>query len=393
MSALAHERVVAERSVLQTLQIGMGWFSEDPGGLNRVYANLIAELLHAGVEVQGFVVGSSDVMHLSGGSVAAFAPRGSSLVFRMHALRRAAMEWLRTRPEALVVSHFAQNAFPVLDQLGEHPFVVHFQGPWGQESRVEGAPPWAVMAKELVERSVYGRAAQAIVLSSAFRDILTDQFSVERDRIHVIPGGVEVNRFASAPPRAACREALGWPTDRPIVLSVRRLVRRVGVDVLVEAAVALRARVPDALVLMAGTGPLRHELEARIDALGLGDTVRLIGFIPDDMLPLAYRAADLTVVPTTSLEGFGLITVESLAAGTPCVVTPVGGLAEIVSPFAPQLVAAEATKIEIGTTLADALLGAVPLPTTEQCTAYAKRCFDWPVIAARVRDVYELARQ
>jgi glycosyltransferase involved in cell wall biosynthesis len=174
---------------------------------------------------------------------------------------------------------------------------------------------------------------------------------------------------------------------------VRRLVRRVGVDVLVESAVALRARVPDALVLMAGTGPLRPELEARIDALGLGDTVRLLGFVPDEMLPLAYRAADLTVVPTTSLEGFGLITVESLAAGTPCVVTPIGGLAEIVSPLAPQLVAGEATKAEIGATLADALLGAVPLPTTEQCTAYAKRCFDWPVIAARVRDVYELARQ
>ena len=119
---------------------------ENPGGLNRVYANLVSELLHAGVELQGFVVGSADVMHASGGSVASFAPADASLVFRMHALRRAAVEWLRTRPDAVVVSHFAQNAFPMLDQLGEHPFVVHFQGPWGQESRVEGAPPWAVMA-------------------------------------------------------------------------------------------------------------------------------------------------------------------------------------------------------------------------------------------------------
>ncbi|HEV7993872.1 MAG TPA: glycosyltransferase family 4 protein [Gemmatimonadaceae bacterium] len=393
MTALAHEPHRASRAALQTLQIGMGWFSEDPGGLNRVYANLVAELLHAGVEVQGFVVGTADVMHASGGSVSAFAPAGSSLVFRMHALRRAALDWLRTRPDAVVVSHFAQNVFPMLDQLGEHPFVVHFQGPWGQESRVEGAPPWAVMAKELVERAVYGRASQAIVLSSAFREILATQFGVDRERIHVIPGGVEVDRFSSAPPRAACRAALGWPSDRPIVLCVRRLVRRVGVDVLVESAVALRERVPDALVLMAGTGPLRAELEERIAALGLQDTVKLLGFVPDDMLPLAYRAADLTVVPTTALEGFGLITVESLAAGTPCVVTPVGGLGEIVAPLAPQLVTAGATKGDIGATLADALLGAVPLPSTEQCSAYARRCFDWPVIAARVRDVYELARQ
>jgi glycosyltransferase involved in cell wall biosynthesis len=393
MTALAHEPQSDVRATLQTLQIGMGWFGEEPGGLNRVYANLVSELLHAGVELQGFVVGSADVMHASGGSVASFAPPDASLVFRMHALRRAALEWLRTRPDAVVVSHFAQNAFPLLDQLGNHPLVVHFQGPWGQESRIEGAPSWAVMAKELVERAVYGRAAQAIVLSSAFRDVLADQFGVERERIHVIPGGVEVDRFASAPPRAKCRKVLGWPTDRPIVLCVRRLVRRVGVDVLVESALAVRARVPDALILMAGTGPLSAELEERIHALGLENTVQLLGFVPDELLPLAYRAADLTVVPTTSLEGFGLITVESLAAGTPCVVTPVGGLAEIVAPLAPQLITAAATKTDIGATISDALLGAVPLPTMEQCSAYAKRSFDWPVVAARVRDVYELARQ
>jgi glycosyltransferase involved in cell wall biosynthesis len=393
MSAIAREAVLAPRAALQTLQIGMGWFGENPGGLNRVYANLVSELLRAGVELQGFVVGSAGVMHASGGSVASFAPADASLVFRMHALRRAALEWLRTRPDAVVVSHFAQNAFPLLDQLGDHPFVVHFQGPWGQESRVEGAPAWAVMAKELVERAVYGRATHAIVLSSAFREILATQFGVERERIHVIPGGVEVNRFASAPPRASCRKALGWPADRPIVLCVRRLVRRVGVDVLVESALAVRARVPDALILLAGNGPMRAELEERIQARGLEDTVRLLGFVPDDQLPLAYRAADLTVVPTTALEGFGLITVESLAAGTPCIVTPVGGLGEIVAPLSPQLITASATKADIGATIADALLGAVPLPTSQQCAAYARRCFDWPVIADRVRDVYELARR
>ena len=153
------------------------------------------------------------------------------------------------------------------------------------------------------------------------------------------------------------------------------------------------ARVPDALVLIAGTGPLRAELEARVAALGLAHHVRFLGFVPDADLPTAYRAADLTVVPTTALEGFGLITVESLAAGTPCVVTPVGGLGEIIAPLSPQLITAGATKADVSTTIADALLGTIPLPTAEQCSAYARRCFDWPVIASRVRDVYELARQ
>jgi glycosyltransferase involved in cell wall biosynthesis len=292
----------------------------------------------------------------------------------------------------VVVSHFAMHAFPVLPQVARHPLVVHFQGPWGQESRVEGAGHLAVLTKETVERAVYGRAAHAIVLSAAFRDVLAHRFRVPMQRIHVIPGGVDVDRFAGTVlPRRKCRRALGWPTDRPIVLCVRRLVRRVGVDTLVEAAVSLRARVPDVLVLIAGTGPLDGELQARITALGLGHHVRLLGFVPDDTLPVAYRAADLSVVPTSSLEGFGLVTVESLASGTPCVVTPVGGLTDVVAPFAPQLVTDSASAADIAAVLAAALRDEIPVPNAAQCEAYARRDFDWPVVAARVRHVYELA--
>jgi glycosyltransferase involved in cell wall biosynthesis len=173
---------------------------------------------------------------------------------------------------------------------------------------------------------------------------------------------------------------------------VRRLVRRVGVDTLVDAAAALRARVPEALVLIAGRGPLREELEARIVARGLANHVRLLGFVADDALPLAYRAADLTVVPSAALEGFGLVTVESLAAGTPCVVTPVGGLVDVVSPLAPQLVSRSPSAADIADTLADALLGRIPLPGAAGCASYAREGFDWPVVVARVRRVYEEAR-
>jgi glycosyltransferase involved in cell wall biosynthesis len=194
-------------------------------------------------------------------------------------------------------------------------------------------------------------------------------------------------------PRAECRRVLGWPEGRPIVLCVRRLVRRVGVDTLIDAAAVVRERVPEALVLVAGRGPLRAELEARIAERGLANHVRLLGFVPDERLPMAYRAADLSVVPTAALEGFGLITVESLAAGTPCVVTPVGGLADVVAPIAPQLVTGSASAADIGATLAAALRGEVDLPDARACVRYARDGFDWPVIADRVRDVYELARR
>lgn len=377
---------------LQTLQLGMDWFGEKAGGLNRVYAQLVAELARSGVELHGLVAGSPDVARASNGLVHAFAPSGAPLLTRLRALRAAASAWLREHPDAVIVSHFALTAFPVLPHVAAHPLVVHFQGPWGEESRVEGAGRLTVRAKEAVERSVYRRASQAIVLSGAFRDVLAGRFGVPLDRIHVVPGGVDVDRFALAASRAECRRELGWPTDRPIVLCVRRLVRRVGVDTLVEAAAALRERVPDVLVLVAGRGPLRHELEGRIGALGLQHHVRLLGFVADESLPTAYRAADLSVVPTAALEGFGLITVESLAAGTPCVVTPVGGLTDVVAPFAPQLVTDSPRAADVADVLARALRGEIALPDAARCEAYARDGFDWPVVAERVRRVYELAR-
>lgn len=377
---------------LQTLQLGMQWFGEDAGGLNRIYAHLIDELARSGVQLHGLVAGSAHVARASGGLIHAFAPASAPLLARLRALRSASRAWLREHPDAVVVSHFAMHAFPVLSQLCTHPFVVHFQGPWGAESRVEGAGALSVLAREMVERRVYRRADRAIVLSAAFRDVLAREYRVPMDRIHVIPGGVDVDRFAIAASPSDCRRALGWPTDRPIVLCVRRLVRRVGVDTLVDAANVLRARVPDALVLVAGTGPLRAELEARVAALGLEQHVRFLGFLPDEDLPTAYRAADLTVVPTAALEGFGLITVESLAAGTPCVVTPVGGLTDVVSPLAPQLVSRSPSAADIADTLASALLGRIALPSAAGCASYARERFDWPVVAAQVRHVYEEAR-
>jgi glycosyltransferase involved in cell wall biosynthesis len=380
-------------ATLQTLQLGMGWFGEKAGGLNRVYAHLLDELSRDGVELHGLVAGSPDVARASRGLAQSFAPDDAPLLARMRALRAAASAWLRERPDALIASHFALNAFPVLSQARRHPLVVHFQGPWSEESRVEGEGTLTVLAKEMVERAVYRRASQAIVLSAAFRDLLVRRYGVPEQRIHVIPGGVDVDRFAIAKSRDECRRALGWPEGRPIVLCVRRLVRRVGVDALVDAAAELRKRVPEVLVLIAGRGPLREGLEARIVARGLANHVRLLGFVADNALPAAYRAADLTVVPTAALEGFGLVTVESLAAGTPCIVTPVGGLTDVVAPFAPELVTRSSAATDVADTLARALRGELALPSAAQCASYARAGFDWPVVAARVRPVYEQARR
>src|SRR5215207_4144805 len=90
----------ATSRTLQTLQLGMEWFGEQAGGLNRVYGHLVAELARSGVELRGLVAGSADVARASGGLVHAFAPSSAPLLARMVALRTASAEWQRERPDA-----------------------------------------------------------------------------------------------------------------------------------------------------------------------------------------------------------------------------------------------------------------------------------------------------
>src|SRR5262249_52290027 len=133
---------------------------------------------------------------------------------------------------------------------------------------------------------------------------------------------------------------------------------------------------------------LSRELEERCVVQGVERNVRLLGYLHDDLLPLAYRAADLSIVPSVSLEGFGLIVAESLAAGTPVLVTDVGGLPETMAGLSPQCVIRDGGPEAIGSAIADAFRGGMNLPTAEQCSRHARERFDWQQVVQRVRETY-----
>jgi len=376
---------------VHTLQIGMGWFPEQAGGLNRVYYHLIRSLPQAGVGVRGLVMGSPDVARQTEGQVEAVAPENASLLVRAQQLRRRALAILADQETDLVAGHFALYAAPLGRHLRRRPLVVHFHGPWAHEGSLEGDSGVATRIKGRIERSVYRQARRFIVLSEAFRDVLHRRYGIPLERIRIVPGGVAVERFSAGPARAEARRRLGWTRERPIILTVRRLQRRMGLENLISAMATVRRAVPEALLLIAGRGPLAAELDARIEALDLHDHVRLLGFLPDDALPLAYRAADLTIVPTVALEGFGLITIESLAAGTPVLVTPVGGLPETVRTLSPSLILEGVDTDALTDGLVQALRGTLPLPDESTCQTYARTHYAWPVLARRIRAVYEEA--
>ncbi|SEA78211.1 glycosyltransferase family 4 protein [Paraburkholderia sartisoli] len=376
---------------IKSLQIGMHWFPERAGGLDRMYYSLVGALPGAGVAVRGVVAGSSRVAEDTDGAIRGFGPAAQSLPRRLMAARRALRAAIEIERPDVVSSHFALYTFPGLDVTRGIPQVSHFQGPWADESHVEGADSLGQRAKHYLEQAVYARSSRLIVLSDAFGKILTSRYGISPERIRVVPGCVNVEQFNLPVTPTEARLKLQLPLGRPIVLAVRRLVRRMGLEDLVDAVKLLKRQQPDVLLLIAGKGRLETELQARIDEAGLADNVKLLGFVPDQHLASLYRAATISVVPTVALEGFGLITVESLASGTPVLVTPVGGLPEAVAGLSQDLVLPATGAAAIAQGLAAALDGSLKLPDADACRAYARENFDNAVIAKRVASVYDEA--
>jgi glycogen synthase len=378
-------------STLRTLQIGDDWPDERAGGLGRYYCELLRHLPATATVSQGMVVGSPSITHKTGGKVVAFATSDAPMQHRLRGARRAALDQIEHGRIDLIASHFALYALPIADRLQAIPTVVHFHGPWAGESGVEGSAGINARFKKVIERLVYSRAKRIVVLSRAFQQELLRRYGIPEELIRVVPGGTDLERFNTTLTRIEARRLLGWPAERPLLLAVRRLVRRTGLENLIDAAKLLVTRQPDLLVLIGGSGPLAGELQQRIAEHGLENNVRMLGRIEDVDLPTAYRAANMTVVPSQSLEGFGLITLESLASGTPVFVTPVGGLPEIVVPLAPECVFDGTSSKEIASVLGEALRGDRFVPTQEACRNYAVSRFSWTRIAEMVRGVYEEA--
>lgn len=186
-----------------------------------------------------------------------------------------------------------------------------------------------VQGRKHIEGKVLRSSDRIIVLSTYTRDKLLNQYGIPSDKIVLIPGGVDLERFRPSGNRMDIRRRLGIPENRIILLTVRNLVPRMGLENLISAMRDIVKVLPDTLLIIGGSGPLKDALLRLIQDLQIGDYIKFAGFIPDKDLPDYYRAADLFVLPTLELEGFGLVTLEALACGTPVLGTPVGGTLEI----------------------------------------------------------------
>jgi glycogen(starch) synthase len=374
---------------VKTLQIGDVSLCEKEGGLGRYFAELLRHLPLTGATHHGLVVGATG--QTADGSITSFATMDDPISIRMIKARRAALFQMQAHNIELVAAHFAPYGLPLLDRVSKVPLVVHFHGPWAGESSAEVRAGLASKVKATIERLVYSRAQKLIVLSEYFKSELMQRYGVREERVRVIPGGIDAERFNTNMTRLNARVRLDWPTDRYIILSVRRQVKRMGLEELVDAVRILVRRHPQVLLMLAGTGSLSRELDIRVTEYGLQDHIKLLGRVDDAVLPVAYRAADISVVPSRALEGFGLVTLESLASGTPVYVTDVGGLPEVIRPFAPSCIFSDSSASGMAAALATAIENSQDVPSEQECRDYAVRDFGWSSIASRVRAVYDEA--
>jgi glycosyltransferase involved in cell wall biosynthesis/peptidoglycan/xylan/chitin deacetylase (PgdA/CDA1 family) len=225
-----------------------------------------------------------------------------------------------------------------------------------------------------LERRSFDRATRILILSEYTRSLLAHRDPAAAARATRVPAGVDTSLFSPGD-RAASRSRLGLRDDEIAVFTARRLVPRMGIEELIDAA-ALLDDVPGLRVSIAGSGPLSSTLADRIAATRVSERVRLLGRIPDGELVDRLRAADLFVLPTVAYEGLGMATIEALATGTPVVGTRVGATPEVLGPLDERLLADEATPAALASAVRRGLDLLSP-GLRERCRELAVESYSW----------------
>ncbi|MBO9130025.1 glycosyltransferase family 4 protein [Bacillus sp. 165] len=383
---------------MNILSTGMGWFDHVPGGLNRYFADYL-NIMSQMHNIEAFV--TSDNKRIETGLNIVNVTEGISnpnIFNRTQSFRKMVQSKVLANNIDVFNPHFALYALLITKNIipNHVPIVTHFHGPWAQEGIVEGKEKKVIDnikndLKEMVENIAYRRSDKFIVLSTYFRDILSKDYGVSEDNIYIVPGAVNTNIFTPANDRNNIRKKLGVSEEQTLIFCARRLMRRMGIGNLIEAMISITHQFPNTVLYIAGQGPLENELRDQIKKARLDSSVKLLGKVSNENLVSYYQAADLSIVPTITLEGFGLVTVESLACGTPVLGTPYGGTKEILQSFNEKLLFKDSSSQAISSKIISILKKEIVIPSREECREYVMNKFTWNHVATSVTSIFEEA--
>jgi len=190
-----------------------------------------------------------------------------------------------------------------------------------------------LFVRKHIEKIALNASDRIVVLSDYTKEKLRTIYKIDPGKIEIISGGVDLERFSPEEDKLEIRKKLNIPQDRLIIFTVRNLVNRMGLENLLLALDSVRKEFPNIYTVIGGDGPLKTSLKNMTKKLALDEFILFTGFIPEELLPDYYRMADVFVLPTRELEGFGLVTLEAMASGLPVLGTPAGGTLEILGSF------------------------------------------------------------
>jgi glycogen(starch) synthase len=242
-----------------------------------------------------------------------------------------------------------------------------------------------------VERRMVRRADEVITCSHYMRGHVADVFGVNEASVTVIPNGIDpldLEPVVRDLPQLRARFAA---PDERLILLVGRLVYEKGFQLALDAlggADGIIDRLEGVRFLVAGSGTHEAELRAQAERLGLMEHGTFMGWIDDAVLHSLYRIADLCVVPSL-YEPFGLVALEAMASGCPCIVADTGGLREVVPGGERVGLRFNGGDPEHLATMVERLLTDAPLcdRLVAEAAEHVRR-FDWGDVARRTTEVY-----
>ena len=250
------------------------------------------------------------------------------------------------------------------------------------------------------EYQVLEAADRIIAATPAEQAQLQFLYKADKDRITIIPPGVDISSFYPIPQDEA-RCVIGVPENDPMLLFVGRIEPLKGVDTLIRAIAHMRTtgvtdRYPHYLAIIGGNPDAEQQdmssemarLQSLSRALGLGDLILFLGKRAQSSLPYYYSAADVLIMPS-HYESFGMVALEAMACGTPVVASQVGGLAFLIQDGVTGYVVPGGDPIALSERLTQ-LISQPELRRRlgEQAAAYA-RDYAWENIVARILDLYQ----
>lgn len=244
-------------------------------------------------------------------------------------------------------------------------------------------------------RRVLSSARGVIANSHNTARLLTRDWQVRGEQLKTFHPGVDATYFAPAPQDASFRERVGW-RERKVVLTVGRLQKRKGHDMLIRALPAICRQVPDVLYAIVGDGEERESLTDLARREGVGERVQFLGEAGDDLLRSCYQQCDLFALPNRDVngdfEGFGMVLVEAQACGKPVIAGASGGTGETMDEPRTGIRVACDTPEALGERVVELLLDPA---RADRMGAAARQWvlqqFDWDALAQQMGDALGVA--